>query len=178
MRRSIGVALLAGVWVMGAAVAMADEKKVKVRDDCDPTDPAWADIGGCTLDEGAVTVDEFDLLLFSPLSTPSIIGHPAWTMDPSYIEIEPNKTVKVKNVGGRGHTFTRVADFGGGVLPYLNGTLTMAPECATATPQAPGARQEVTGLGVGDHRIQCCIHPWMRTFIKVEAEKSSDEDED
>jgi hypothetical protein len=32
---------------------------------------------------------------------------------------------------------------------------------------APGARTGVTGLSVGNHHFQCCIHPWMRAVIKV-----------
>jgi hypothetical protein len=182
MRKSIAVALLVGAWAMGAAAAMADEnrdgKKVRVRDDCDPNDPAWEPTGGCTLRGGDVTFDEFGLLLFSPLSGPSIIGHPAWWMDPNYLKIRTHQTLKIKNVGGRGHTFTEVAEFGGGFVPDLNGTLTMAPECAEAAPLPPGERAEVKGLGVGDHRFQCCIHPWMRMLVKVEEKKSSPEDDE
>jgi plastocyanin len=98
-------------------------------------------------------------------------------MDPNYFKIEAGKSVKVENVGGRAHTFTEVANFGGGFIPPLNGTLTIAPECAAAAaepPLAPGAKLEVTGLSEGNHLFQCCIHPWMRVLIKVEAEKSSE----
>jgi hypothetical protein len=145
MRRGVVVALLVGAWVMGAAVAMADEKKdekklrVRVLDDCDPTDPAWEPTGGCTLQGGAVTFSEFGQLLFSPLSAGSIVGHPAWRMAPAYFRIDPDETVTVKNEGGRGHTFTEVANFGGGFVPPLNGTLIFAPECAAAAPLPPGS---------------------------------------
>jgi plastocyanin len=182
MRKSIVVALLVGAWGMGAAVAVADDKdkkdekkaKVEIRDDCDPKDPAWAPTGGCTLKGGDVTFAEFGLLLFSPLSTPSIIGHPAWRMDPTYFKIEPGETVTAKNTGGRRHTFTEVTNFGGGFVAQLNGTLKIAPECAAASanpPLAPGASVEVKGLSVGNHSFQCCIHPWMRILIKVEDEE-------
>lgn len=179
MRSRIVVALLVGAWVAGAAVAVADDRKdekkarVEVRDDCDPKDPAWAPTGGCTLKGGDVTFAEFGLLLFSPLSAPSIIGHPAWRMDPTYFKIEPDETVTVKNTGGRNHTFTEVTNFGGGFVPFLNGTLKEAPECAAvaaAPPLAPGAHLQLKGLGVGNHSFQCCIHPWMRILIKVEEE--------
>jgi hypothetical protein len=187
MRRGMVVALLIGSCALGAAVAMADEKKddeknaerkaeVSIRDDCDPTDPTWAPTGGCTLQGGAVTRNEFNHFLFSPNSAGSPIGHPAWRMDPTYFKMESDGTVSVKNAGGRGHTFTEVANFGGGFVPPLNGTLMVAPECAAAAanpPLAPGARMEVTGLGVGNHLFQCCIHPWMRILVKVEAEESS-----
>lgn len=185
MRKSMVVALvLMGACAMGAAVATADEKKsekkaaVSIRDDCDPTDPAWAPTGGCTLQGGAVTFSEFNQLLFSPNSAGSPIGHPAWRMDPTYSRLESDGTVRVRNEGGRGHTFTEVANFGGGFVPPLNGTLIVAPECAAAAanpPLAPGDRTEVTGLSVGNHLFQCCIHPWMRILVKVEAEDSSKE---
>jgi plastocyanin len=179
MRRGVVVALLLGAWAM-AGVATADEKKdekkarVKVLDDCDPADPGWEPTGGCTLKGGAVTFNEFNLQLFSPLSAGSVVGHPAWRMAPSYFRIEPDENVAVKNEGGRVHTFTEVANFGGGFVPPLNGVLALAPECATAAPLPPGAKQEVTGLGAGDHLFQCCIHPWMRMLIKVEPEEASD----
>jgi plastocyanin len=175
MRRGVVVALLVGAWA-AAAVATADERKdekkarVRVLDDCDPADPAWEPTGGCTLRGGTVTEAEFISLLFSPLSAGSPIGHPAWRMAPAYFRIDPDETVRVKNEGGRGHTFTEVANFGGGFVPPLNGTLAFAPECATAAPLPPGASQQVTGLAPGNHLFQCCIHPWMRMLVKVEPE--------
>ncbi|MGQ0642031.1 MAG: hypothetical protein ACT4P6_14870 [Gemmatimonadaceae bacterium] len=62
----------------------------------------------------------------------------------------------MRNRGGRFHTFTPVAQFGGGrvPVPVLNQGLTMAPECALAPGAVdpwgltPGAKLEVTGLGV------------------------------
>jgi hypothetical protein len=185
MRKSMVVALLIGACAVRAAVAMADDKKddkkaeVSIRDDCDPTDPTWAPSGGCTLLGGAVTRNEFNHFLFSPNSAGSPIGHPAWRMDPTYFKMESDGTVRVRNAGGRGHTFTEVANFGGGFVPPLNGTLTEAPECAAVAanpPLAPGDRTEVTGLSVGNHIFQCCIHPWMRILVKVEPEESSTEE--
>lgn len=185
MRKSTVVALvLVGACAMSAGVAMADEKKdekraeVAIRDDCDPTDPAWAPTGGCTLKGGVVSFAEFNQLLFSPNSAGSPVGHPAWRMDPTYFRMESDGTVRVKNAGGRGHTFTEVENFGGGFVPPLNGTLMVAPECTAAAanpPLAPGARMEVTGLTEGNHLFQCCIHPWMRILVKVGPEESSNE---
>jgi plastocyanin len=111
-------------------------------------------------------VSEFQALLQSPLSK-AVIGHPAWRNDPSYLKIETNQTVEVRNKGGRTHTFTEVAQFGGGRVPPLNFGLQAAPECATAVNLPPGTETNVTGLSIGDHRFQCCVHPWMRTLIKV-----------
>jgi plastocyanin len=143
-------------------------RHVAIMDDCDPDDPSWAATGGCVLRNGAVTEAEFGVLLTSPLSL-SVIGHPAWRMEPSYLRVSSGETVMVSNLGGRLHTFTPVALFGGGRVPPLNIGLTAAPECAsTAHDVLPGGRLELSGLSAGNHRYQCCIHPWMRAMVKVE----------
>jgi len=170
------VGAVAGAFAVGASrtqPVMADDdddnKKVTIRDDCDRDDPGWTPTGGCTLRDGDVTLAEFNDELASPLAV-SVVGHQAWRNDPSYLKIETDQDVKVKNKGGRTHTFTEVAEFGGGRVPPLNGGLVPAPECATAVNLPPGARTEVTGLSPGNHRFQCCIHPWMRAVIKVKPE--------
>lgn len=147
-------------------------REMALRDDCDPRDPAWAPTGGCKLEEGDVTNGEFNALLSSTLSL-SVVGHPAWRIEPSYLKFEGSSTVRVSNSGGRGHTFTEVAAFGGGRVPPLNKGLITAPECRLApgtadpTAVAPGGSLDVAGLKEGIHRFQCCIHPWMRALVKV-----------
>jgi hypothetical protein len=47
-----------------------------------------------------------------------------------------------------------------------------------ATDLQPGDRTEVSGLAEGNHRFQCCIHPWMRALIKVKPKGEDEEDED
>ena len=169
--RSIGIAiaLLVAIGSMGIGIAAAHN--VDLRDDCDPDDKAWDATGGCTLKKGDVTADEFIDETGSHDLSLAVIGHLAWWNDPPYLKIEVGDTVKVKNEGGRLHTFTQVADFGGGRInnAILNFGLTQAAECvnSSATDVPPGATLKVTGLGEGNHRFQCCIHPWMRTLIKV-----------
>lgn len=150
--------------------------QISVLDDCDPSDPGWAPTGGCSLKGGSVTFAEFNLLLLSPLSL-STVGHPSWRNEPSYLLVGTGDKVQVRNRGGRFHTFTPVAQFGGGRVPVpeLNQGLTMAPECALAPGAVdpwgltPGAKLEVKGLSAGNHRYQCCIHPWMRALVKVQS---------
>ena len=142
-------------------------RQILILDDCDPADPAWAPTGGCLLKNGRVTNAEFNALVRSSLSL-STVGHPAWRNEPSYVDIESGKDVKVTNAGGRLHTLTRVAEFGGGRVPPLNVGLTPAPECLLPTQDlAPGATMRLENLAVGIHRFQCCIHPWMRELIAV-----------
>lgn len=145
-------------------------RHVAILDDCDPDDPDWNPTGGCVLKGGVVTEDEFGALLTSPLST-ATVGHPAWRMEPSYLRVSSGNSVRVTNDGGRLHTFTEVAQFGGGRVPPLNIGLTPAPECAPTAPNVnnvpPGERLELNNLSPGNHRYQCCIHPWMRALIRV-----------
>lgn len=171
----------AAAWDQRTSGDEGDGKKIAMIDDCDPADPLWAPVG-CRQKTGDVTRSEFDLLLFSPRSL-STVGHPSWRNDPSYLTIEQGKGVRLANEGGRPHTFTEVADFGGGRIPPLNAGLTPAPECLLApgavdpTEVAPGARKKVTARGVGLHKFQCCFHPWMRAAIRVTDKKDGEEDD-
>ncbi|HEV8363327.1 MAG TPA: hypothetical protein VGQ52_07395 [Gemmatimonadaceae bacterium] len=148
------------------------DAKIELYDDCDPSDPGWAPTGGCTLKGGKVNLAEFNALLTSPLSQ-SVVGHPAWRFEPSYLVVAPGRKVELENEGGRLHTFTEVANFGGGRIPPLNQGLTIAPECALAqgavdpNALAPEEEKDIGPLAMGNHSYQCCIHPWMRALIKV-----------
>lgn len=142
------------------------DRNIAMRDDCDPTDETWAEVGGCERREGNVTRAEFFAAAGSPLST-AVVGHPAWRNSPSYLVMKEGGTVRVRNAGGRGHTFTEVKAFGGGTVPPLTQGLTTAPECPLAIGIAPGESVKLSGLGVGDHLFQCCLHPWMRAMVKV-----------
>ena len=162
-------ASLASSGGLGGPNDRGPHRYIAVLDDCDPTDLAWNNTGGCTRKNGAVTEAEFGALLNSPLSL-SVVGHPAWRNEPSYVKVDAGKSVRVTNEGGRLHTFTEVANFGGGRVPPLRSGLTPAPECLTPNPGAempPGASIDIGGLSVGTHKYQCCIHPWMRAAIKV-----------
>jgi plastocyanin len=153
------------------------EKRVAMRDDCDPTDPGWAPTGGCARKRGNVGFAEFNAALNSPLST-AVVGHQAWRNDPSYLVIKEGTNVRVKNAGGRNHTFTEVKAFGGGLIPPLSTGLTLAPECPLSIGILPGESAKLTNLAVGDHLFQCCFHPWMRAAIKVKAKTQNDDDGD
>jgi hypothetical protein len=150
---------------------------VEILDDCDPSDPGWLPTGGCLLREGNVALAEFQALLTSPLATippgggtPFLVGHPSWRAEPLHQTMKANRTLRVTNQGGRGHTFTKVADFGGGFVPPLRVGMAQAPECnpATALVIEPGGVDHIDGLEPGLHKFQCCIHSWMRNTVRVE----------
>jgi plastocyanin len=151
--------------------------RIAIRDDCDPSDPSWNAVGGCALPRGDVTFAEFNAELSSPLST-AVVGHQAWRNDPSYLKVRAGATIQVRNAGGRQHTFTEVANFGGGKVPNpaLNKGLITAPECPGSKDIPPGGSATVMGLSVGNHRFQCCIHPWMRALINVKPVAAEDDE--
>lgn len=164
----------------GFVAAKADgedhNRKIAIRDACDPRDPSWAPTGGCLLKRGDVTNAEFGAYLTSPLTIPAngaLIGHPAWRMEPSYQSIEAGKSLRIENVGGRTHTFTEVKNFGGGRVPPLNVGLTRAPECATAVNIPAGGSAEIPSMSDGVHNFECCIHPWMRATVRVSSERDA-----
>ena len=170
-------------WVFGAVFVIAlavttaadSGKKFVITDDCAP-DADWGP-GGCLRESGAVTRAEF-----AAANAKGYPGHPAWRIEPPYVDSQSQEDIRVENTGGRGHTFTRVTAFGGGYVPPLNARgSTPAPECATvnadgtltpapdaiATLMAPGDELRVQRLATGTHNFQCCIHPWMRTTVKI-----------
>jgi hypothetical protein len=155
----------------GGSVRVNGRYEVAMLDNCDPSSP-WP--GGCTI-AGTVTLQAFSAAV-------AALGlHPDWRFDPANIVVKPNAKLRVPNLGGREHTFTRVAQFGGGFVPQLNNparipdTGRVAPECNPALVDfiEPGEATEVrTDHGGGkardhDERYQCCIHPWMRATVHV-----------
>jgi hypothetical protein len=170
----------AGVAARSSTMSSQDEASdgdhnwIAMLDDCDPTDASWAAVGGCVQRRGSVTLAEFNTEASSTLAPNSVIGHASWRNDPAYDVITEGRSLLVRNKGGRPHTFTKVAQFGGGRAPNpaLSKGLVQAPECATAATSpnvAPGGTTEVSGLAVGSHRFQCCLHPWMRAVIEVKS---------
>ncbi|HJU45089.1 MAG TPA: hypothetical protein VJ691_19835 [Vicinamibacterales bacterium] len=151
-------------------------RRIDLVDDCDPSDPAWLPVG-CLQTDGDVRAAEFNAFLRSPLydNVPPpgdrigefLVGHPSWRNDPSHVVIQAGKTIDVRNVGGRPHSFTAVAQFGGGVVPPLNVGTQPAPECAQLVRLEPGDSTRLTAEGEGIQRFQCCFHPWMRATVRV-----------
>ena len=103
-----------------------------------------------------------------------------WEYGGGDIRVSSGQTFRVDNRGGEAHTFTVVANYGGGrVAPLNNPSEAVAPECtaganASNVDIASGAGINVTtgANGViktrGTFKVQCCIHPWMRATVRIQ----------
>ncbi len=106
----------------------------------------------------------------------------AWEYGGGSANIRLGQSLRVDNKGGETHTFTVVAQFGGGRVPILNqksGNTTVAPECVAGANATNVDIASGTGINVttgasgaiktkGTFKVQCCIHPWMRTTVTVQ----------
>ncbi|MGA2645011.1 MAG: hypothetical protein ABSF15_09870 [Candidatus Sulfotelmatobacter sp.] len=112
-----------------------------------------------------------DLFAEAAAGTPN----PNWDFEPDTLKIKQGTVVSVVDQGGEPHTFTEVANFGGGFIPQLNAGQEPVPECAggfsrvavAKTRLLQGSQVQITGLSKGTHHFECCIHPWMRMDIEV-----------
>jgi hypothetical protein len=185
MNRRLFVRITVGLVPVAAAVVLfADSNMltVKIRDDCDPKTFNLALGPGACVGKGETTFTQFN----AEFAKEGQVDDWAYSTDHATVDI--GATVKLQSRGGETHTFTRVAEFGGGFIPPLNVTpkgtvLAARPECAQApgVPQPPSlvnnfvpAGMTITGPTAGvdfpagkTTKFQCCIHPWMRTEIEV-----------
>ncbi len=174
-----GLVVLIGLWAIGPRVTTAqvhsNDPNVAMVDNCDPaTFNAAIGPGTCaaTPHEHDTTFAEFIGLLFSPLAA-NVIGHPAWNFSPGYISTRAGQTVRAPNGGGKDHTFTDVAAFGGGFVPALDGVggpagtvpSVQAGAClASPVVVAPGDTSRSRAFP-GGARVPVLIHPWMRAVV-------------
>ncbi len=171
----LGALVLAvAVLVSGIGVGTADEasKLVKVRDECTNSfNIFFGDPAICQQPDGKVDIFPFlDYLTRHQ-------QHPLWRFDPASFDLPTGKQIVLQNLGGEFHTWTEVAQFGGGVIPELNFGQPTRPECLAGESvnnvfleyqdSVPGATAGSAALPSGTHKFMCCIHPWMQTVVKV-----------
>lgn len=181
MKRSLMIHAV--VWLALAAMAtlslttnaaVQGDKKIRLLDDCEPVSFNAALGDGACVGNGHTTFDEFIAELSATQDAHK------WRNQPSDMLLNVGRPTFIENRGGETHTFTEVAQFGGGFIPDLNGISgnpVPAPEClnfaalvfipAGGTEEGPTAGS--AELPVGLHKFQCCIHPWMRTVVEVHA---------
>lgn len=114
---------------------------------------------------------------FANLFAEAAAGQPdkKWDFEPDTLTLDEGTPIIAVNQGGEPHTFTEVAQFGGGFIPPLNGGENAVPECSEGfssvavarTRILQGSQLQVAGLSKGEHHFQCCIHPWMRMTVVV-----------
>jgi plastocyanin len=168
-----------------SARASDDVRILKIRDDCDPAtfNLALNNPNAC-IGNGDTTFAEFIQELTADMSVDE------WRYTPNRSKVRTGDAIVLENRGGETHTFTKVAEFGGGFVPQLNtlaGNLTPRPECAQVlengnlAPQPPSATNMFVKAGTtrqgpvagsenlpeGVNKFQCCIHPWMHVTVTV-----------
>jgi hypothetical protein len=147
---------------------MKDSRTVSMYDSCDPAtfNAVFNDPTIC-IKQGHVPFDRFIAELTNTQKAAQ------WRFEPQNIEVDRGEGVFALNKGGEVHTFTRVAQFGGGFLPLLNdlsGNPTPAAECTTLEADdfvAPGATYTAELNTDAVQHFQCCIHPWMRADVHI-----------
>ncbi len=150
-----------------------DRIPLRLRDQCDPTTFNLAvGPGDCVATPFTTRRVTFLAFLGQLEVRHNVRG---WFNSPGSLEANPGDVIDAVNRGGEQHTFTRVAKYGGGIVPILNklsGLPTPAPECLAASPSEflrPGQTDhEVLPQTPGRYHYMCCIHPWMRTDVVVE----------
>jgi plastocyanin len=152
----------------------ATPAQVVALDECDP---ATFNLPGNAGPDFCKNVAVGYSTTFSQLFAEAAAGQPdkKWDFEPDTLTVNEGAPIIAVNQGGEPHTFTEVANFGGGFLPPLNGGENAAPECSAGfssvavarTRILQGSQLQVTGLSKGEHHFQCCIHPWMRMTVVV-----------
>jgi hypothetical protein len=145
-------------------------KTVSLMDACDPdtfnaAPPIGIGPGTCSR-RGGVTFANF----IDELTRHHSVG--AWHMAPGEVMLQLGGVLSAINRGGENHTFTEVEEYGGGFVQVLNdlgGFGPTIPECNPGTVQMlhPGESFHETTDEVGVEKYQCCIHPWMRTEVRI-----------
>jgi len=173
--------------VIAAAVFADSSERFRIRDECDPAtfnaDPPTGPGLGVICDEAAGGNETFADFIAEITATQQ--AH-HWRFQPDRTHLDRGESTSIESVGGETHTFTRVANFGGGVVPGLNdlsGAGPTVPECGSpatgplppsptnfivqALTDVPGPTAGSAALPRGTTKWQCCIHPWMRSTITV-----------
>jgi plastocyanin len=196
MNRRVGAALMGATAValgsvlvtapMATASGGGDTQRVRMKDDCEPASFNAVLGPGACVGDGDTTFDDF----IAQLSQNGFVANESaddWEFKPGRFHIDEGDRLRVVNVGGEFHTFTEVAEFGGGCVPDLNAAVglpadVMIPECRVPkvfekTGVAPGGKLHVHGLEAGTHKFECLIHPWMQSVVTVRADDDDHDDD-
>jgi len=147
--------------------------EIHTEDNCDPTDPAWSPKCNTNF-HGTTSFAAFRAELTATMRAA------AWEYGGGQGSVSSGQSLQVDNKGGETHTFTVVANYGGGRVPNNNavsGNPVPAPECINGPTSTNVDIASGTGISVttgasgtlkpGTYKVQCCVHPWMRTTVVV-----------
>jgi hypothetical protein len=146
--------------------------EIHTEDDCDPV--SFGALCNPNF-HGNTTRDEFS----AELAATKRVA--AWEYGGGDIRVNLGQNFRVDNQGGEVHTFSVVANFGGGRVPGLNtasGNTVVAPECVAGPGPSNVDIASRSGITVptgasgviktrGTFKVQCCIHPWMRATVTI-----------
>jgi hypothetical protein len=160
------------------AVAFAKEDAhagaIVAHDSCEPTSFNEAIGPGTCVKNGSTTFGAF----IAELTATQQVRD--WRFTPEQLTARLGVNLLGNNVGGEEHTFTPVKAFGGGFIQFLNqlsGTPVPAPECLSLDEddlvpsggkyliESEELAEAVDGSGIA--RVQCCVHPWMRSTVRM-----------
>ena len=168
----IGAVVIVGGSSASAQSALPSTAQVIALDECDPAsfNAALGD-GFCHNVALGASTTLGDLFARAAAGTPD----KNWDFEPDNVTIKNGGNVVVTDQGGEPHTFTEVKKFGGGFITDLNAGEETVPECAggfknidvARTRILQGSQLQVNGLSKGEHKFECCIHPWMRMTVDV-----------
>jgi len=172
MRRTRPWLALAAMLLAGCGDSTGTSGVIRLQDNCNPA-TFNAGMGAGTCQHAStmlgLTLEDFIARLQAERSVA------AWNIEPGTLPVEEGTTITLYNTGGETHTYTEVAEFGGGAIPLLNqlsGNLVVAPECVdgllyNASIVRSGEVAAHAFHGKGTWKYQCCIHPWMRQTVTV-----------
>jgi plastocyanin len=164
------IALAAALLFAAAALAAPPSgRTILIKDKCDPATFPVPCVG-----DGEVTFGDF----VQQLTASQQAG--GWRFAPAQATIRAGTPLEVSNTGGEEHTFTMVAAFGPGFVPFLNNLVfgpgaTPIPEFTAPFPTAtvasfiPAGATQTLNLAPGTYMFECGIHPWMKTTVTVES---------
>jgi hypothetical protein len=169
-----GLAVVASLVLAGSALG-ADNREVRIQDDCDQVTFDAAVRPGTCVGDGRTTFADF-LAEFQDEGSVD-----RWRFTRTDFDIDSNGTIEVVNQGGELHTFSEVEFFGNSCVPVFDDPEAGNPfDCAADFPAKivadggvfPGTTREFSAavLGPGVHLFECAIHPWMQATVDVRAE--------
>jgi len=153
----------------GTASSSPTARHLNMLDDCDAVSfNAVIGPGTCTRADPGTSFQDFIGQLLATGQAP------AWRFSPTSLQLSAGASIVAFNKGGEDHTFTEVANFGGGCVQVLDNLLGLSPvpECGNpalfpGTLVEQGDSLQPAPLAPGVHLFECLIHPWMRATVTV-----------